>query len=246
MVDPEFWLDEEITSLGFEFRLFYIGTWNFADDYGVVENSAKKLKAQVFPYDDVDCEEMITKLIKLGKFVEFEAEGRKWLFIKKFLKYQRVDKPSRNRNPQAPKHIIGEDSTTTQEPLHDEVKLSKVKLSKEKEIELPVWLNKKAWDALVQHRKEIKKPLTSQAIKLIIKKLESHKEDHVQMIKNSIENRWTTIYPLKKDEKRVSTFHKIAQEAEDSNQRMRDKQDNENLKILLEQSKKLTEKMTLI
>ncbi len=137
MVDPEFWLDEEITSLGFEFRLFYIGTWNFADDYGVVENSAKKLKAQVFPYDDVDCEPMITKLIKLGKFIEFEAEGKKWLFIKKFLKYQRVDKPSRNRNPETPKEILGEDSTTTQELLHDEVKLSKEKLSEVKSIYTP-------------------------------------------------------------------------------------------------------------
>ena len=114
MVDPEFWLDEDITALGFECRLFYIGTWNFADDYGVVEDSAKKLKAQVFPYDDVDVQKIIDKLVKLGKLVRFDAEGKQWLYIRKFLKYQRVDKPSKIRNPEAPREALGEDYTTAQ------------------------------------------------------------------------------------------------------------------------------------
>lgn len=143
MVDPEFWLDEQITSLGYEFRLFYIGSWNFADDYGVVENSSKKLKAQIFPYDDdVDCEAMITKLIELKRYIPFEAEGKKWLYVKNFLKYQRVDKPSKLRNPQAPKEVLGEDSTTTQEPLLDEEKRSKEKLSEEKRDNLVSYLEK--------------------------------------------------------------------------------------------------------
>ncbi len=128
MVDPEFWLDEDITSLSFECRLFYIGTWNFADDYGVIENSAKKIKAQVFPYDDVDAQKIIDKLVKLGKLVPFEAEGKSWLYIKRFLKYQRVDRPSVNRNPQAPLDVLGDDSSSTQ----DEVSISKEKLSEVK------------------------------------------------------------------------------------------------------------------
>lgn len=133
MVDPEFWLDEQITSLGYEYRLFYIGTWNFADDYGVVENSAKKLKAQIFPYDAVDCDQMITKLIDAKRLIPFEADGKKWLYIKNFLKYQRVDKPSKNRNPQAPKEVVAEDSLITPIPLHDEEKRSKENIREEKE-----------------------------------------------------------------------------------------------------------------
>lgn len=132
MVDPEFWLDEDITAMSFECRLFYIGTWNFADDYGVVENSAKKLKAQVFPYDDVDAQKIIDKLVKLNKLAVFEADGKSWLYIRKFLKYQRVDKPSKNRNPEAPEYILGEDSTNGEEPLNDEVKLSKENIREEK------------------------------------------------------------------------------------------------------------------
>lgn len=134
MIDPEFWLDEEITGLSFECRLFYIGTWNFADDYGVVENSAKKLKAQIFPYDDVDCTKIIDKLVKMNKLVQFEADGKKWLYIRKFLKYQRVDKPSKYRNPEPPIEILDEDSESSQEPLIDEVKLREEKLSEVKSI----------------------------------------------------------------------------------------------------------------
>lgn len=249
MVDPEFWLDEDITSLAYEYRLFYIGTWNFSDDYGVVENSAKKLKAQIFPYDDVDCEKILEKLIKIKKLIPFEADGKQWLFIKKFLKYQRVDKPSRNRNPQAPKELLDEDYPTTPEPLLDEVKLSKVKLSKKKRkkenIILPDWLNKKAWEAWVQHREEINKPLTDGAIKLALKKLEENQKDHVQMIKNSIMGRWTGLFPINKENKTNSDYKKRVSEDEEKREKKENEKTNDKLRILSEQSKSLADKMSV-
>lgn len=131
MIDPEFWLDEDITSIDFSYRLFYIGMWNFSDDYGVIEDSPKKLKAQIFPYDDVDCGKIIFRLKGLKKLVPFDAEGKKWLYIRKFLKYQRIDKPSNTRNPEAPQEVLAEDSPSTQELFDAEVSISKVKRSKE-------------------------------------------------------------------------------------------------------------------
>ncbi len=244
MIDPEFWLDEDITSLDFEYRLFYIGTWNFADDYGVLENSPKKLKAQVFPYDDVDCEKMLKKLIDLKRLIPFEKQGKNWLYIGKFLKYQRVDKPSKNRNPEAPKDIVGEDSLSTQELLGDEVKRSKENISKEN-IELPIWLNKKAWEAWVQDRKDRNKKLTSKAIELQLKKLESFGiENHTQVIKNAIENGWQTFYPLKDKNHRVVAIHKRDLENEDDRERKISSEDNTARNNLLKQSKDLVNKFT--
>ena len=52
MIDPEFWSDEEIATLSFPARLFYIGLWNFADDEGKGKGHSKLLKAQIFPYDE--------------------------------------------------------------------------------------------------------------------------------------------------------------------------------------------------
>jgi hypothetical protein len=132
IIDPEYWLDEELAKCDFSYRLFYIGTWNFADDYGVIEDSTLKLKAQIFPYDNLDVTPLRDKLVELGKLITFEADGKKWLYIKNFLKWQRVDKPSKNRNPQAPPRVLKEQSASTQRPLNDEEKRSKVKLSEVK------------------------------------------------------------------------------------------------------------------
>jgi hypothetical protein len=129
IIDPDFYLDEDLASCGFAVKLFYIGTWNFADDYGVIEDSNLRLKAQIFPYDTIDVSQLRDKLVEIGKLVPFEAEGRKWLFVKNFLKYQRVDKPSNKRNPKPP---FGEDSESVRLPLQYEEKRSKEKLSKKK------------------------------------------------------------------------------------------------------------------
>ena len=85
----------------------------------------------------------------------------------------------------------------------------------------------------MQHRKEIKKPLTSQAIKLILRKLEANKADHVEMIKNSIERRWMTVFPLneKENNKRSSRVYIEPN---------RDSEINERRNLLSKQFKELT------
>lgn len=136
IINPDFWLDEQIAVCGFEVRLFYIGLWNFSDDYGVIEDSVMKMKAQVFPYDTVDVAPFRSKLVELGKLIPFEADGKKWFYIKNFLKYQRVEKPSKYRNPEPPIGVVGEHSTTPHQPLTSEEKRREVKRSEKKRREV--------------------------------------------------------------------------------------------------------------
>lgn len=51
-IKPEFWEDEKIGNLPIPCRLFFIGCWNFADDFGVIKGNAALLKSQIFPYDE--------------------------------------------------------------------------------------------------------------------------------------------------------------------------------------------------
>lgn len=51
-IKPEFWEDEKIGELPIPCRLFFIGCWNFADDFGVIKNNPVLLKSQIFPYDE--------------------------------------------------------------------------------------------------------------------------------------------------------------------------------------------------
>lgn len=141
IINPEFWLDYEIASIeNPNACLFYIGTWNFCDDYGVIENNAPKLKAQIFPYREVNVAELIDIFVKLGKFVLFEANGKSWIFVKNFLKFQKIKKPSQFRNPEyqeakneAKTEPVGKEWGTGGEPVGSESKTESKTKTKTKE-----------------------------------------------------------------------------------------------------------------
>jgi uncharacterized phage protein (TIGR02220 family) len=98
-IKPDFWTDEKIVELPMEVRLFFIGSWNFADDNGNLQRSAKKLKMQIFPADSIDCEPLILELITHGLLTEYEVDGEKFLNIKGFKAHQVINRPSKTGLP---------------------------------------------------------------------------------------------------------------------------------------------------
>jgi len=98
-IKPDFWTDEKIVELSFEARLFFIGSWNFADDNGNLQRSARKLKMQIFPADAIDCEPIIQSLMTHGLFREYEVNGEKYLHIKGFKTHQVINRPSKTGLP---------------------------------------------------------------------------------------------------------------------------------------------------
>jgi hypothetical protein len=98
-IKPDFWTDEKIVELSFEARLFFIGSWNFADDNGNLQRSAKKLKMQIFPADAIDCEPLIQSLMAHGLFREYEVNGETFIHIKGFKAHQVINRPSKTGLP---------------------------------------------------------------------------------------------------------------------------------------------------
>ena len=98
-IKPETWTDDKVCECSVSARLLFIGTWNFADDYGNLDRSPKQIKAQVFPNDSVDCEPLLLELIRVGLLAEYEVGGKKYLHINGFQKHQKIDKPSQPRFP---------------------------------------------------------------------------------------------------------------------------------------------------
>jgi hypothetical protein len=113
-IKPEFWTDEELTECSRDARLLFIGTWNFADDNGNLDRSAKQLKARVFPIDNIDCEPLIQELMTHRKLIEYSVSGKKYLHIRGFAKHQVINRPS---SPQCPAY---EESLATQAQLPDD------------------------------------------------------------------------------------------------------------------------------
>lgn len=140
MITPEYFLDEDLATISAFARLLYIGLWQIADDINAtLPFRPRWIKAQIFPYNDVNIDELLNELINLGKLLPFEKEENKFLFIKNFKKHQRVEKPSKERK--YPEYSppttqpVGEDSVRARGGLGDEVKISisKVKRSVSKD-----------------------------------------------------------------------------------------------------------------
>jgi hypothetical protein len=113
VLNPEFFLDEELAMVSPHARLLYQGLWGICDDnYATLPNRPLWIKAQVFPYEAVEVAGLLSELEKIGKILLFEAkDGKEYWFVKNFFRYQRVDKPSKAKFPEysdASRRIVGE------------------------------------------------------------------------------------------------------------------------------------------
>jgi hypothetical protein len=95
-IKPEFWADEKIGTLQIPCRLFYIGCWNFADDFGVIRGNAVILKSQIFPYDEdlrvSEIKKWIDALVDARMLVPIIRSGESYYVIRTFHSHQVLDK----------------------------------------------------------------------------------------------------------------------------------------------------------
>ena len=98
-IKPEFWTDGSIIECSVNARLMFIGTWNFADDEGNLDRSAKQIKARIFPADQIDCEPLIQELITHGLIIEYSVNGKKYLHILGFKTHQLINRPGKAQCP---------------------------------------------------------------------------------------------------------------------------------------------------
>ncbi len=95
MLSPNFFMGGDLSKLSFETRLLFEGLWLLADRSGRLEDHPMKIKAQVFPYDDVDVDKMLDALADErpysgGCFIlRFSANGHKHIHICNFGRHQR-------------------------------------------------------------------------------------------------------------------------------------------------------------
>ena len=110
-IKPEFWTDGALIECSMSARLLFIGTWNFADDQGNLDRSAKQIKARVFPADNIDCEPLLRELMAQRLLTEYSVNGKKYIHIQGFTKHQLINRPSKPTCP------AFDDSLSTQAPL---------------------------------------------------------------------------------------------------------------------------------
>lgn len=93
-VKPEFWTDPDIVAMAMEARLFFIGCWNHADDYGVMKDDPARLRLQIMPADtDLDAASIIDELVERRHLLRMTApDGTEVLVVRSFTVHQKIDK----------------------------------------------------------------------------------------------------------------------------------------------------------
>jgi hypothetical protein len=119
---PEFFLDEDIGYLTVTERLAYSGLWCQADRMGRLEDRPRLLKAQIFPYDNLDMEPILVILASPKQtnpdepfILRYEVKGQKYIQILKFLEHQKPHHTERKSSIPPPPNR----ESTVKQPLID-------------------------------------------------------------------------------------------------------------------------------
>lgn len=95
----DFFHDEDLCDLPFEYRLLFAGLWLLADREGRLEDRPRYIKTQIFPHDEVDVETMLETLSQpkrdggspfIHRYSTVNSRGTHgYIEVVNFLKHQR-------------------------------------------------------------------------------------------------------------------------------------------------------------
>lgn len=87
---PEFFLSETVGSVSLGARLLFAGLWTVADREGRLRWQPRKLKAQIFPYDDaLELHRLAEDLARVKLLVFYEDDGGVYAWLPGFSEHQR-------------------------------------------------------------------------------------------------------------------------------------------------------------
>ena len=92
-IKPGFFKNEELAECSPQTRLLFAGLWMLADREGRLIDRPKRIKVEIFPYEDCDIASMLDELENRGFILRYRAEGGEYLQIARFSAHQR---PHRN------------------------------------------------------------------------------------------------------------------------------------------------------
>ena len=198
-------------------RISLMGLWSCSDREGRFKWDARRLGAQILPYDHIDFEIILNILAENKFIVKYEVDGKVYGFVPSFGRHQVINNReqesslppfqqpdlfsaelTRVNTCESTRESTGE--STRADACSGEGKEGKGRKEgrvEEIEIDLPFESEgfREAWNSWVTYRKEKKKKLTPSTIKLQLKKLESIGEVRaIEMIRNSILKSYEGLY----------------------------------------------------
>ncbi|MCE5256548.1 MAG: hypothetical protein LLF89_06845 [Spirochaetaceae bacterium] len=222
-VKPAFFRHEELQALEAKHlgkfpMLVFEGLWTQSDKEGRFEWKPRQLKLDILPFLDFDMEETLIILARAGFLYQYEAEGKKYGCIPSFSEHQRISGKEAQQDPQYPEpaenresfqHGPSENHTGSDgeapgkqpgPPGRAGIGIGKRKGNNRAALPAPPdFVPVDTWALFVQHRVDLKKPMSANAANLIFEDLAKWKakgQDPGEILKKSIKNGWTGVFEL--------------------------------------------------
>lgn len=196
---PSFFQNENLAALGPMAMLLFEGLWCHADREGRLEDRPARIKIQVLPYFEADCNLLLTSLEKAGFITRYEVEGRKYIQVLNFVKHQNPHIKESSSTIPAP-DISGASTGNTGtspadslNPLTDSLK----PLPMPEQAQAVEGLCVATWQQWVDYRKQIHKPLKPASIPAAQKAMAAFGSDQEAVVQQSIANGYQGLFPLK-------------------------------------------------
>lgn len=87
-IKPGFFRNERLCELPISTRVLFAGLWTIADREGRLEDRPKRIKVEIFPYDNVNVDEGLEELSQAGFIVRYEVGGGHYIAIPTWKKHQ--------------------------------------------------------------------------------------------------------------------------------------------------------------
>ena len=181
-IKPEFFRDEDLQDIeaqhgGCYPMLVYAGLWGHCDKNGTFPWQPRQLKLDILPFLPFNMEQSLQVLEGAGFVKKWEALGKQWGSIPRFLDHQRISgseatDPSKFPVYQAPteKEALGKQRGSTRDELvSQEGKGREGKGSTA--FALPDWVPQAEWDGWIEVRRKNRWPLTGRALNLALAEL---------------------------------------------------------------------------
>ena len=85
---PGFFKNEELADLGPEAQLLFSGLWTLADRKGRLEDRPRRIKAELFPFYEVDVNALLGGLSTGSFILRYQIDGVSYIQINNFEKHQ--------------------------------------------------------------------------------------------------------------------------------------------------------------
>lgn len=88
LLKPGFFTNELLAELPYEGRLLFAGLWLLADKAGRLEDRPRRIKASLFPWDEVDVQALLVALESKGFIDRYMSSGMPLIQVAKFAEHQ--------------------------------------------------------------------------------------------------------------------------------------------------------------